>query len=159
MELCIGDVACAHTRGEERVRLALGKLEKIFAARKEGGQRVGGEWEPVLRSLALGTSFCEGNRKPKPFLQGVTGLHSCVSQTPLATVQRVDWIQAVDWRQMPWARHHVTVAVTFPWIPTIYIINSDTLVGTLRSSFSSDGSSLVLLWGTRFLHFAWKCQS
>lgn len=59
-----GYVACVHTLDEEMVRHVLGKLRKICMARKEGEEGSGGEREPVFESLASGTSFSEGNRKP-----------------------------------------------------------------------------------------------
>ena len=40
-------------------------------ARKESGEGGGWERKLILKGLASGTSFCEGNRKPmKPFCPG-----------------------------------------------------------------------------------------
>lgn len=50
------------------------------------------------------------------------------------------------------------MAVAFSWISTVYRAGLNTSVCPLRSSSSSGGSSLALLWETPHHHFAWMCQ-
>lgn len=57
--------ACAFPLGEERVRLVLRKLGKIWMVRRESGKEGVGEQKASIKGFPSGTSPCEGNRKPR----------------------------------------------------------------------------------------------
>lgn len=77
------------TLGEERVRLILQNLGKIWMVSRESGKEGGGERDrkPVLKGFHQGHLFVKATgSQGKRVIQGVARLHLCVQTTPLATV-------------------------------------------------------------------------